>query len=150
MDKTEMQALWKQARKEWKKARRTLKKQWDRLTDEDIYQLDNQIDSLVELLQKRYGNTWEDATQELGQYLTDYQSRTQTALTEQWNRLHHRSRSNNWLWVLLAVGLVVLGLYWQQGSVNWQQLGAQLRKMMGDAQNPSDKNQSQGPTYGAS
>ncbi len=150
MDKKEMQALWKQARKEWKKTRRTLKKQWDRLTDEDVYHLDDQLDNLVELLQKRYGNSWEDATEELGQYLADYRSRTQTALNDQWNRMHQRSSSPSWWWALVAVGLVALGIYWQQGNLDLQQLSAQFRKLMGEAQDPRDQNQSQGPTYGAS
>lgn len=150
MDKKAMQVKWKQARKEWKKTRRALKKQWDKLTDDDVYQIDDQIDNMVELLQKRYGHTWEDATAELERYLTDYRDRTQEAITEQLNRLNRQPRVSPWAWAVFLVGLVAVGFYWQQGKISWQQINEQWRKLSSGAQNPNDQNQAHGPSYGGS
>jgi hypothetical protein len=149
MDKKEMQVKWKQVRKEWKKTRRQLQKQWDKLTDEDVYQIDDQIDKMVELLQKRYGHTWQDATKELENYLTDYRDRTQEAITDKLNRMNQRPRTTPWLWGLLVLGLVALGFYWQQGGTVGQQISNQWRKMNGESPKPGDQNQAHGPTYGA-
>lgn len=150
MDKKAMQVKWKQARKEWKKTRRALKKQWDKLTDEDVYQIDDQIDNMVELLQKRYGHSWEDATAELEHYLTDYRDRTQEAITEQLNRLNRQPRVSPWAWALFLIGLVAVGFYWQQGNLSWRQINQQWRKLSSSTQNPGDQNQAHGPSYGGS
>ncbi len=145
-----MQGKWKQVRKDWKRARKELQKRWEKLTDDDVHQLDDQLDKLVDLLQKRYGHTWEDASSELENYLSDYRTRTQDAISETLDRINHKPRVSPWLWALGLLGLVAAGYFWPGLSDQGRQLGSSLWRTINDAttnggaQNEGDTDQSRG------
>ncbi len=124
-----MQGKWKKVRKDWKRARKELKKRWEKLTDDDVYQLDDQLDKLVDLLQKRYGHSWEDATGELEHYLGDYRTRTQDAISETLDRINRKPRMTPWLWGLGLLSLVAVGYFWPSLQGQGGQLGNGLRKL---------------------
>jgi len=151
-----MQGKWKQVRKDWKRVRKDLKKRWEKLTDDDVYQIDDQLDKLVDLLQKRYGHSWEDASAELEHYLGDYRTRTQEAISETLDRINRKPRATPWLWVLGLLSLVAIGYFWPSLSGQGGQLGNAWRKVndaaTGDdsTQNRGGTNQSQGSSYGPS
>jgi len=144
-----MQGKWKQVRKDWKRTRKELQKRWEKLTDDDVHQLDDQLDKLVDLVQKRYGHSWEDASTELGHYLSDYRTRTQEAISETLDRLNHKPRVTPLLWVFGLLGLVAVGYFWPSLSGQRRQLGDLWRSMSdtatnNGAQNQGGANQSQG------
>jgi len=144
-----MQGKWKQVRKDWKRTRKDLQKRWEKLTDDDVHQLDDQLDKLVTLLQKRYGHSWEDASAELENYLGDYRTRTQEAIAETLDRLNRKPRTTPWLWALGLLALVAVGYFWPSLGEQRRQIGDLWRSMSdtspnNGAQNQGGANQSQG------
>ncbi len=122
-----MQSTWKQVRKDWKRARKALKKRWEKLADSDVHQIDNQLDNLVDLLQERYGETWEDATSALERYLGDYRTRTREAINTTLHRQQRKARATPYLWMLAIVGLAVAGYFWPRLSGQGRRLGQAWR-----------------------
>jgi len=118
-----MQSTLKQVNKDWKRTRKALKKQWEKLTDTEVHHIDNQLDDLVDMLQDRYGETWEDATSALERYLGDYRERTRSAIDTTLHRRQNKMRTSPWLWALLLVGLAAAGYFWPSLSKQGKQLG---------------------------
>ena len=144
-----MQGKWKQVRKDWKRTRKELQKRWEKLTDDDVHQIDDQLDKMVDLLQKRYGHSWEDASAELEHYLGDYRTRTQEAISETLDRLNHKPRTAPWLWALALLGLVAVGYFLPNLSGQRRQLGDLWRSLSDTStnsgtQHQGDANQPQG------
>ena len=129
MQKT-MQNTWKQVNKDWKRTRKALKKRWEKLADSDVHQIDNQLDSLVDLLQKRYGDSWEDATSAVERYLGEYRTRTRVAINTTLHRQERKPRTTPWLWALLLVGLAAAGYFWPRLSGQGRQLGQAWRNTL--------------------
>jgi len=119
----QVKSTWKQVNKDWKRTRKALKKQWEKLTDSEVHHIDNQLDDLVDLLQERYGETWEDATSALERYLGDYRERTRAAINTTLHRRQHKARATPWLWALALIGLAAVGYFWPRLSKQGQQLG---------------------------
>lgn len=144
-----MQGKWKQVRKDWKRTRKELQKRWEKLTDDDVHQIDDQLDKMVDLLQKRYGHSWEDASAELEHYLGDYRTRTQEAISETLDRFDHKPRTAPWLWALVLLGLVAIGYFLPSLSGQRRQLSDLWRSLSDTSPNPGaqqqgDANQPQG------
>ncbi|CAN5740084.1 hypothetical protein BH10CHL1_BH10CHL1_20040 [soil metagenome] len=143
-----MQGKWKQVRKDWKRTRKELQKRWEKLTDDDVHQIDDQLDKMVDLLQKRYGHSWEDASAELEHYLGDYRTRTQEAISETLDRLNRKPRTAPWLWALVLLGLVATGYFLPSLSGQRRQLSDLWRSLSDTSTKPGthqgDANQPQG------
>ena len=56
----------------WKQAQGEVKKQWGKLTDDDMKVVEGQSDKLVGLVQERYGYVREQAQREVDQFLKKY------------------------------------------------------------------------------
>ena len=56
----------------WKQVRGEIKKQWGKLTDDDLAMVEGQQDKLVGLVQERYGYAREQAEREVDQFLQKY------------------------------------------------------------------------------
>lgn len=56
----------------WKQAKGEVKKQWGKLTDDDLTQIEGEHDKLVGLIQERYGYAREQAEQEVNKFLERY------------------------------------------------------------------------------
>ena len=56
----------------WKQAKGEIKKQWGKLTDDDLQVIEGQQDKLVGLVQERYGYAREKAEQEVDNFLEKY------------------------------------------------------------------------------
>ena len=54
---------------QWKQFRGQVRKQWGKLTDDDIDQMQGNAEQLVGKIQERYGRTREQAEQELDRWL---------------------------------------------------------------------------------
>lgn len=56
----------------WKQAKGEIKKQWGKLTDDDLDVIEGEHDKLVGLVQERYGYAREDAEREVNRFLERY------------------------------------------------------------------------------
>jgi len=56
----------------WKQVQGEVKKQWGKLTDDDLAIVEGQHDKLVGLVQERYGYAREQAEREVDQFLQKY------------------------------------------------------------------------------
>lgn len=56
----------------WKQLKGEIKKQWGKLTDDDLQIVEGQHDKLVGLVQERYGYARERAEQEVERFLNQY------------------------------------------------------------------------------
>ena len=75
MNKTEMKGQWKQLRGE-------IKREWGKLTDNDLLRMEGELDKMVGLFQKRYGYTREHALETLTHYVEGYRQRATDLVTE--------------------------------------------------------------------
>ncbi len=58
----------------WLQVRGEIKKNWGKLTDDDLDRIEGQKDVLVGKLQERYGYTREKAEQEFNRWFDQYQA----------------------------------------------------------------------------
>jgi uncharacterized protein YjbJ (UPF0337 family) len=56
----------------WKQVKGEVKKQWGRLTDDDLQVIEGHQDKLIGLVQERYGYAREKAEQEVDNFLEKY------------------------------------------------------------------------------
>ena len=54
---------------QWKQLKGDVKKQWAKLTDDDLKQIEGHKDKLVGKIQERYGSTHEDAERQADDWL---------------------------------------------------------------------------------
>jgi uncharacterized protein YjbJ (UPF0337 family) len=60
---------------QWKQLKGELKRQWGKLTDDEIDQLEGNAEKLIGLLQERYGYTRDEANRRLDEWLTQQTAR---------------------------------------------------------------------------
>lgn len=58
-----------QVKGQWKQLKGAAKKQWGKLTDDELLQIEGNVDSLVGLVQERYGYAKERAQEEVDHFL---------------------------------------------------------------------------------
>lgn len=75
MNKTEMKGQWKQFRGE-------IKREWAKLTDNDLLRMEGELDKMVGLFQKRYGTTREHALETLTNYVEGYRQRAKELVAD--------------------------------------------------------------------
>ncbi len=59
-------------RGKWLQLRGTVKKQWGKLTDDDLEQINGDMDKLAGMLQERYGYSHAQAEQEVRRFETEH------------------------------------------------------------------------------
>lgn len=59
-------------RGKWLQLRGTVKKQWGKLTDDDLDQVNGDMDKLAGMLQERYGYSRAQAEQEVHRFQTEH------------------------------------------------------------------------------
>ncbi len=57
----------------WKQARGQVKKQWGKLTDDELDQIEGERDILVGKIQEKYGYAKAEAEQEVDKFMADMQ-----------------------------------------------------------------------------
>jgi len=55
----------------WKQLRGKVREQWGELTDDELDQIAGKRDQLIGKIQEKYGYTWEEAKQEVDDFLTE-------------------------------------------------------------------------------
>lgn len=68
MDKSTEHGLWDQIAGNWKQFRGEVRKQWGKLTDDDMEQIRGERDKLVGKIQERYGIAQEEASRQLDEW----------------------------------------------------------------------------------
>lgn len=61
---------------QWKQLRGEVKKQWGKLTDDELDQAAGQFDIVAGKIQERYGYTRDRAERDLDTFLNDYSARS--------------------------------------------------------------------------
>jgi uncharacterized protein YjbJ (UPF0337 family) len=64
---------------QWKQMRGALKSWWGKLSDDDLENIGGQKDKLIGVIQERYGQTLEQAQNEVDRRLNEYRSSTDTS-----------------------------------------------------------------------
>ena len=60
--------VWNQIKGNWKQFRGEVQKQWGKLTDDDLDQIQGERDKLVGLIQERYGEAQEDVERQVDEW----------------------------------------------------------------------------------
>jgi uncharacterized protein YjbJ (UPF0337 family) len=132
MDKTMNQHI---LQGKWKEIRGGLKKQWGKLTDDDVRRIEGSLDQVVGILQQRYGYTKDRAEKEIEQYLSTYhdyvdeygnklhdynqemQSKVRSALSQASGKLHREPSTKEKLakkkgkgWLAIVAGLTLFAV----------------------------------------
>jgi ElaB/YqjD/DUF883 family membrane-anchored ribosome-binding protein len=118
---------------EWKELRTAIKKQWARLTDEDLARLDESLDTFTSVLQQRYGISRESAHADLHGFLAGVREKVGEAAAhlkeagaEAWSRGKERLREG------LDAGRERLEQQWQkrrqQAAECTNRLGAAIQE----------------------
>ncbi|MGH9583401.1 MAG: CsbD family protein [Bryobacteraceae bacterium] len=69
---------WDQVEGQWKQMKGSLKQRWGKLTDDDLTVLSGKRDELVGKVQERYGITREQAQQQVDEWATAADAKTQS------------------------------------------------------------------------
>lgn len=56
----------------WLQLRGAVRKQWGKLTDDDLDQVNGDMDRLAGIVQERYGYTREEADREVNRFVNDF------------------------------------------------------------------------------
>lgn len=67
---------------QWKQLRGELKAEWAKLTENDLLRLEGELDKMVGLFQKRYGNTREHALESMMHYVDGYRHRAEEMIAQ--------------------------------------------------------------------
>jgi uncharacterized protein YjbJ (UPF0337 family) len=73
MERHRLQNAWEQVAGAWKQVQGEVRKQWGKLTDDDLAQIKGQRDILVGKIQQRYGMAKEDAERQIDQWASKLQ-----------------------------------------------------------------------------
>ncbi len=57
---------------QWKQLKGEIRKQWGKLTDDEVDQINGEFEKLVGRIQERYGRSREEAQAEIEEYLSRY------------------------------------------------------------------------------
>ncbi|MBP8001062.1 MAG: CsbD family protein [Chloroflexi bacterium] len=61
---------------QWKQLKGEIRKQWGKLTDDELDQINGEYEKLVGRIQERYGRTREEAQTEIEEYLASHPTTT--------------------------------------------------------------------------
>lgn len=59
---------WNQVRDEWREVKDTVRRQWGRLTDDDLEVISGRREHLVGILQRRYGQVRVEIERQVGEF----------------------------------------------------------------------------------
>ncbi|MEZ4864882.1 MAG: hypothetical protein R3C14_26450 [Caldilineaceae bacterium] len=100
----------REMKKRVREARKTLKQQWDKLSQSDLDTIEKTLDRMVNLFQERYGYSNEHAIKEVENYVQAYSERARDTLQEQFEQIRKEPRRAlplAWI-ILVAVSAVLL------------------------------------------
>jgi len=87
-----------------------LAREWEKLTEKDLHSIEDELDRIVGLFEKRYGYSSERSLAELERYVDRYGERTRAALNERLKAFQKKPKQAlPLLWGLMTVvGMVML------------------------------------------
>jgi ElaB/YqjD/DUF883 family membrane-anchored ribosome-binding protein len=103
----------------WDQLREDVKRQWSRLTDDDLDQIKGNLEALVRLVQEKYEYTTEEAQREVTRFLDDHNGRTTQMVRRIPSDMDHEVRQHPWAAIATAIGLgIVLGFLVRPGHAS--------------------------------
>jgi len=91
-------------RRKFRRIRKDLTREWAKFTQNDLHNIEDELDRIVELFEKRYGYSSEQAIEELERYVQTYGKRTREVLNEELEQLREKpKRALPLLWGVMAV-----------------------------------------------
>lgn len=89
----------------WDQLRRDSRKRWNKLTDEDMAQVKDNVDQLKTIVQDRYGITTDQAKQEVERFLERYDSKVYEMAQSLPTGVREGMTRHPWASVATALGL---------------------------------------------
>lgn len=127
-------------RGKYREVRGGVRREWGRLTHNDLTKMEGELDRMVGLLQKRYGYTQERAAKELERFVEQYGERTRAALSEPLEQLReHPGRTISMFWIVVAIVSGVFVLMRLRSQANSRQYVASQPSSGGAEQRGSDR-----------
>jgi ElaB/YqjD/DUF883 family membrane-anchored ribosome-binding protein len=103
----------------WNQFRSDSQRQWNRLTDEDLDQVKDDMGKLVSLVQQRYDYTTEQANQEVTRFMDRHNSRAMQMARRLPGNVDHQVRRHPWAAIATAMSFgVAVGMLVKPDHVN--------------------------------
>ena len=94
----------------WSQFRNDSKREWSKLTDEDLDQIKGNAERLVGMVQEKYGFTRDQAKQEVTRSMDSHDSRAYRVARRIPGDMDHHVRQHPWTAIATAIGLgIALG-----------------------------------------
>lgn len=94
----------------WDQVRSDSKREWNKLTDEDLDQIKGNMEELVDLVQRKYDYTSDQARQEVNRFMKDHDGKVMQAARRLPGEVNNEVRQHPWAALATAIGFgIVLG-----------------------------------------
>lgn len=95
----------------WDQLREDVKRQWSKLTDEDLDQIKGNLEELVRMVQEKYEYTREEAQREVTRFLDSHNGKGTQMVRRIPGDMDHAVKLHPWTAIATAIGLgIALGL----------------------------------------
>lgn len=103
--------LQKRLRNMRKTVQKEVQNEWKEFTNQDLHRIEDELDHIVDLFEKRYGYNSEQAVAELERYVQKYSDRTRKTIKEHLSQISKPSNdSMPYIWGIAAVTSLILFL----------------------------------------
>ena len=103
----------------WDQFRSDSKREWSKLTDEDLDQIKGNMEQLVSLVQQKYDCTRDQAQQEVTRFMDSHDGKAYQIARRLPGDVDHRVRRHPWAAVATAIGLgIALGFLVRPGEAS--------------------------------
>jgi len=103
----------------WNQLRSDSKREWSRLTDEDLDQIKGNMEELVSLVQGKYNYTKDQAKQEVTRFMDSHNHKVVQIARQLPGDMDHEVRLHPWAAVATAMGLgIALGFLLKPGHAS--------------------------------
>jgi len=92
----------------WDQIRRDSKRRWNKLTDQDVAKIKNNVNELMDTLQERYGISREQAQQEVERFMGSYDRKVYEMAQGLPTGLRESMERHPWAAIATALGLGLL------------------------------------------
>jgi len=103
----------------WDRFRSDSKREWNKLTDEDLDQIKGKMEQLVSLVQQKYDYTKDQAQQEVTRFMDSHDGKAVQIARRLPGDMDREVKGHPWAAVAAAIGLgIVLGFLFKPGHAN--------------------------------
>jgi len=103
----------------WNQIREDLKREWTKLTDEDVDQIKGNMAELVSLVQQKYDYTKDQAQQDVTQFLDSHDGKAVQIARRLPGDMDREVKRHPWAAIATAIGLgIALGFLFKPSNAN--------------------------------